>query len=134
MKKLLFIAVIAILSSLNVSAQETPSSTKETSYGVTAGFHVTDINFFMDGPDLTVVDDLGFFIGLFAEFSLSENVSLELEFHYSCRTDNEKPIVNLMLPVFLNYIFHYYYDHIRHVFFKNKPITFLLNAKIILYI
>ena len=45
MKKLLFIAVIAILSSLNVNAQETPSSTKETSYGVTAGFQSTNFKF-----------------------------------------------------------------------------------------
>ena len=108
--------------------------TQEVSCIVTQGNLSTSVKLSLLGQSNTVEDAEGFFIGLFAEFLLSENVSLELEFHYSCRTDNEKPIVNLMLPVFLNYIFHYYYDHIRHVFFLNKPITFLLNAKIILYI
>jgi opacity protein-like surface antigen len=131
MKKLLFIAVIAILSSLNVSAQETPSSTKETSYGVTAGFHITDINFSMDGPDLTVVDDLGFFIGLFAEFPLSEKFSIQPEFHYSIVSDESLAVSptfqNLILPVFLKYYITekfnvmsgLQFDYVMHKNFEN---------------
>jgi opacity protein-like surface antigen len=131
MKKLLFIAVIAILSSLNVSAQETPSSTKETSYGVTAGFHITDINFSMDGPDLTVVDDLGFFIGLFAEFPLSEKFSIQPEFHYSIVSDESFAVSptfqNLILPVFLKYYITekfnvmsgLQFDYVMHKNFEN---------------
>ena len=105
MKKLLFIAVIAILSSLNVSAQETPSSTKETSYGVTGGFHATNINFSINSDGLTEVDDLGFFIGLFAEFPLSEKFSIQPEFHYSIVHDEGfgYAFENLILPVFLKY-------------------------------
>ena len=103
MKKLLFIAVIAILSSLNVNAQETPSSTKETSYGVTGGFHATNINFSINSDGLTEVDDLGFFIGLFAEFPLSEKFSIQPEFHYSSVTEDGESVDNLILPVFLKY-------------------------------
>ena len=105
MKKLLFIAVIAILSSLNVNAQETPSSTKETSYGVTGGFHATNINFSINSDGLTEVDDLGFFIGLFAEFPLSEKFSIQPEFHYSIVHDEGfgYAFENLILPVFLKY-------------------------------
>ena len=105
MKKLLFIAVIAILSSLNLNAQETPSSTKETSYGVTGGFHATNINFSINSDGLTEVDDLGFFIGLFAEFPLSEKFSIQPEFHYSIVHDEGfgYAFENLILPVFLKY-------------------------------
>ena len=105
MKKRLFIAVIANLSSLNVNAQETPSSTKETSYGVTGGFHATNINFSINSDGLTEVDDLGFFIGLFAEFPLSEKFSIQPEFHYSIVHDEGfgYAFENLILPVFLKY-------------------------------
>jgi len=103
MKKLLFIAVIAILSSLNVSAQETPSSTKETSYGVTAGFQSTSLKVSLKGLSDIVEDGEGFFIGLFAEFPLSEKFSIQPEFHYSSATNNGESLDNLILPVFLKY-------------------------------
>jgi len=131
MKNLFFIAVIAILSSLNVSAQETPSSTKETSYGVTAGFHVSNINFSIDGLDSTVVDDLGFFIGLFAEFPLSEKFSIQPEFHYSIVSDESLAVSptfeNLVLPVFLKYYITekfnvmsgLLFDYVMHKNFEN---------------
>jgi len=103
MKKLLFIAVIAILSSLNVSAQETPSSTKETSYGVTAGFQSTNFKLSLKNLIENEVDAEGFFIGLFAEFPLSEKFSIQPEFHYSSVTKDGESIDNLILPVFLKY-------------------------------
>ena len=103
MKKLLFIAVIAILSSLNVSAQETPSSTKETSYGVTAGFQSTYFELSLKNVTENVVDAEGFFIGLFAEFPLSEKFSIQPEFHYSSVTEDGESVDNLILPVFLKY-------------------------------
>jgi opacity protein-like surface antigen len=103
MKKLLFIAVIAILSSLNVSAQETPSSTKETSYGVTAGFQSTNFKFSLKNLIENEVDAEGFFIGLFAEFPLSEKFSIQPEFHYSSVTEDGESVDNLILPVFLKY-------------------------------
>ena len=103
MKKLLFIAVIAILSSLNVNAQETPSSTKETSYGVTAGFQATSLKVSLKGLSDIVEDAEGFFIGLFAEFPLSEKFSIQPEFHYSSVTKDGESIDNLILPVFLKY-------------------------------
>ena len=103
MKKLLFIAVIAILSSLNVSAQETPSSTKETSYGVTAGFQSTNFKLSLKNLIENEVDAEGFFIGLFAEFPLSEKFSIQPEFHYSRVTKDGESIDNLILPVFLKY-------------------------------
>ena len=103
MKKLLFIAVIAILSSLNVSAQETPSSTKETSYGFTGGFHATNIKVLRKSQSYIVEDSEGFFIGLFAEFPLSEKFSIQPEFHYSRVTKDGESIDNLILPVFLKY-------------------------------
>ena len=103
MKKLLFIAVIAILSSLNVSAQETPSSTKETSYGVTAGFQSTSLKVSLKGLSDIVEDGEGFFIGLFAEFPLSEKFSIQPEFHYSSVTNDGESLDNLILPVFLKY-------------------------------
>ena len=103
MKKLLFIAVIAILSSLNVSAQETPSSTKETSYGVTAGFQSTNFKLSRKNLIENEVDAEGFFIGLFAEFPLSEKFSIQPEFHYSRVTKDGESIDNLILPVFLKY-------------------------------
>ena len=103
MKKLLFIAVIAILSSLNVNAQETPSSTKETSYGVTAGFQSTYFELSLKNVTENVVDAEGFFIGLFAEFPLSEKFSIQPEFHYSSATNDGESLDNLILPVFLKY-------------------------------
>jgi opacity protein-like surface antigen len=103
MKKLLFIAVIAILSSLNVSAQEPPSSTKETSYGVTAGFQSTYFKLSLKNLIENVVDAKGFFIGLFAEFPLSEKFSIQPEFHYSSVTEDGESVDNLILPVFLKY-------------------------------
>jgi opacity protein-like surface antigen len=103
MKKLLFIVVIAILSSLNVSAQETPSSTKETSYGVTAGFQSTSDKVSLKGQSNIVEDGEGFFIGLFAEFPLSEKFSIQPEFHYSSVTNDGESLGNLILPVFLKY-------------------------------
>ena len=103
MKKLLFIAVIAIISSLNVSAQETPSSTKETSYGVTAGFQSTNFKFSLKNLIENEVDAEGFFIGLFAEFPLSEKFSIQPEFHYSSATNDGESLDNLILPVFLKY-------------------------------
>jgi opacity protein-like surface antigen len=103
MKKLLFIAVIAILSSLNVSAQETPSSTKETSYGVTAGFQSTNFKLSLINLIENEVDAEGFFIGLFAEFPLSEKFSIQPEFHYSSVTEDGESLDNLILPVFLKY-------------------------------
>jgi opacity protein-like surface antigen len=103
MKKLLFIAVIAILSSLNVNAQETPSSTKETSYGVTAGFQSTSLKVSLKGLSDIVEDGEGFFIGLFAEFPLSEKFSIQPEFHYSSATNDGESLDNLILPVFLKY-------------------------------
>ena len=103
MKKLLFIAVIAILSSLNVNAQETPSSTKETSYGVTAGFQATSLKVSLKGLSDIVEDGEGFFIGLFAEFPLSEKFSIQPEFHYSSVTEDGESTDNLILPVFLKY-------------------------------
>ena len=129
MKKLLFIAVIAILSSLNVNAQETPSSTKETSYGVTGGFHATNINFSINSDGLTEVDDLGFFIGLFAEFPLSEKFSIQPEFHYSIVHDEGfgYAFENLILPVFLKYYITekfnvmsgLQFDYVMHKNFEN---------------
>ena len=103
MKKLLFIAVIAILSSLNVNAQETPSSTKETSYGVTAGFQSTNFKLSLKNLIENEVDAEGFFIGLFAEFPLSEKFSIQPEFHYSSVTEDGESVDNLILPVFLKY-------------------------------
>lgn len=103
MKNLLFIAVIAILSSLNVSAQETPISTKETSYGVTAGFQSTNFKLSLKNLSETVADAEGFFIGLFAEFPLSEKFSVQPEFHYSSVREDGESIENLIIPVFLKY-------------------------------
>ena len=107
MKNLFFIAVIAILSSLNVSAQETPSSTKETSYGVTAGFQSTNFKLSLKNLIENEVDAEGFFIGLFAEFPLSEKFSIQPEFHYSIVSDESLAVSptfeNLVLPVFLKY-------------------------------
>ena len=103
MKKLLFIAVIAILSSLNVSAQETPSSTKETSYGFTGGFHATNIKVLRKSQSYIVEDSEGFFIGLFAEFPLSEKFSIQPELHFSSVAIYEYPFESLILPVFLKY-------------------------------
>ena len=103
MKKLLFIAVIAILSSLNVSAQETPSSTKETSYGVTAGFQSTNFKLSLKNLIENEVDAEGFFIGLFAEFPLSEKFSIQPELHFSSVAIYDYPFENLIISMFLKY-------------------------------
>ncbi len=95
MKKLLLIAGIAIFGLGNVNAQE-------NSYGVTAGFQSTSLNLSLGSISENSTDS-GYFIGLFAEFSLSENLSLQPEFHYSCIFNDGESLSDLIIPVLLKY-------------------------------
>ena len=98
MKKVLFIAVVALLGLGKASAQE-------TSYGVTAGYQSTSFNVSFEDESASTSFS-GYFLGFFAEFSLSEKVSLQPELHYSSVSmseEDEGSIDEIIIPIMAKY-------------------------------
>ena len=79
------------------------------------------------GQSNIVEDAEGFFIGLFAEFPLSEKFSVQPEFHYSSVREDGESIENLILLVFFKYYITekfnvmsgLQFDYVMHKNFEN---------------
>ena len=91
MKKVLFIALIAMLGLGNVNAQE-------ASYGVTAGFHSLSIR--SSGGGITAYSSAsGFFAGFFADFDVSEKFNIQPEIHFASSSRNGESGNEIIIPV-----------------------------------
>jgi len=94
MKKLFF--TIALVSfCLMVNAQE-------SKFGITAGYQSTSINISGGGLDLSA-DASGFFLGFISQFSVSENLSIQPELHFSSVSDDGESVGDLIIPVMLKF-------------------------------
>ena len=95
MKKVLFIALLAIVGLGNLNAQT-------SSFGVVAGFH----NFSQSakGGDVTLSSDAqGFYFGVSGEFNLSDALNLQTELQYATASVDGDSESWLILPVMAKY-------------------------------
>ena len=94
MKKLLLI--IALVSfCFNVNAQD-------SKFGATAGYQSTTGKVSGGGEDFTS-DSSGFFLGVFAEFSVTETFSIQPELQYSSVSDEGESICEIIIPLMLKF-------------------------------
>lgn len=95
MKKVLFIAVVALLGLGNVNAQQ-------PTYGVTAGFHNLSIK--ASGNGLSVSSDgQGYFVGFFADFNVSENFNIQPEVHFASAYQDGESANEIIVPIMAKY-------------------------------
>lgn len=95
MKKLLLIAVIAILGIGNVNAQE-------AKFGLVGGFHNLSIKASESGTSLSV-DGQGFYVGISGEFNLSETLNLQTELQFANASKDGESTDLVVLPVMVKY-------------------------------
>lgn len=95
MKKVLLIAVVALLGLGNLSAQD-------SKFGLVAGFHNLSIKASGGGSSISV-DGQGFYVGVSGEFYLSEELNLQTEFQYSSATKNGDSTDLIVLPIMVKY-------------------------------
>tara|TARA_B110000238_G_scaffold41884_1_gene44714 strand:- start:8 stop:532 length:525 start_codon:yes stop_codon:yes gene_type:complete len=95
MKKVLFIAVMALLGLGNVSAQG-------SNFGITTGFHNLSIK--LDGLGMTEsASGQGFFVGVTSDFSLSDKLSLQPQLQFATSSEEGDSVEQLILPIMLKY-------------------------------
>ena len=95
MKKVLFIAVIALLGLVKVNAQE-------TTYGVTAGFHSLSVS--ISGDDATETNSAsGFFAGFFADINISEKLNIQPEIQFASAYKDGESGNEIIIPVMAKY-------------------------------
>ena len=95
MKKVLFIAVLAILGLGKVNAQE-------AAFGVTGGFHNFTISLSEDNASASE-SYAGFFIGVFTDFIISDKFSIQPELQYAAVTVENETLDELIIPIAVKY-------------------------------
>jgi opacity protein-like surface antigen len=95
MKKVLLIAVVALLGLGNVNAQD-------TKFGAVAGYHNFSQKLSADGNSISV-DVNGFYIGISGEFKLSETLNLLTELQYASASQEDASIDLIVIPVLAKY-------------------------------
>ena len=92
-KLLLFTALISFCFTVNA---------QESKFGITAGYQSSSFEISGGGVDLST-DASGFFLGFFSQFSVSENLSIQPELHYSSVSDDGESVGDLIIPVMLKF-------------------------------
>jgi len=95
MRKIVCIAVMALLGFGNVNAQE-------FKYGIIAGFHNLSISASDEGITVSA-DGQGIYAGVFGEYNLSENLNLHTEFQYASASKDGESTNLLVLPILVKY-------------------------------
>ena len=95
MKKVLLIAVVALLGLGNVNAQE-------TTYGATAGFHSLTIKVSGDGGSIST-NGSGYYVGFFADFNISEEFNIQPEIHFASAYKDGDSADEIIIPVMAKY-------------------------------
>ena len=94
MKKLFFtISLVSFCFMVNA---------QESKFGITAGYQSSSFEISGGGVDLST-DASGFFLGFFSQFSVSENLSIQPELHYSSVSDDGESVGDLIIPVMLKF-------------------------------
>lgn len=94
------LSLIAVLSFNEANAQ------KETSYGITSGYHnlTSKISENQGGANLTVSNGLdGYYIGFFLESKISEKLSFQPEVQFSQIFNDGESLNNLVMPLYMKY-------------------------------
>lgn len=89
MKKLFFIAAFAVIGLSNVNAQG-------VQFGATAGLVIVDPNAEIDGMDVDINSETGFYVGLVADLSISDKFGVQPEVVYSRVNDGNGILVPIM--------------------------------------
>ena len=92
-KLLLFTALISFCFTVNA---------QESKFGVTAGYQSSSFKVSGAGLDIST-DASGYFVGFFAQFSVSETFSIQPELHYSSVSDDGESIGDIIIPVMLKF-------------------------------
>jgi opacity protein-like surface antigen len=95
MKKVLLIALVAILGLGNLNAQD-------SNIALTAGFH--DFTLKASGGGITASDSVqGFYIGVSTTFSVSEELLIQPEFQFVRTSEDGESIEQIILPIVAKY-------------------------------
>ncbi|MDG1509836.1 MAG: outer membrane beta-barrel protein [Flavobacteriaceae bacterium] len=92
-KLLLFTALISFCFTVNA---------QESKFGITAGYQSSSFEISGDGVDIST-DASGYFLGFFAQFSVSESLSIQPELQYSSVSDDGESIGDIIIPVMLKF-------------------------------
>lgn len=125
MKKVILVAVIAIIAMVSVNAQ--------TSFGAKAGLNVANLSGDIDGNEALI----GFNVGVFAEIALADSFYLQPELVFSAQgTEIGDPLFDLFFlaeNLSLNYInlpIMFKYDVANRFYLEAGPqVGFLVSAK-----
>ncbi|MGB1500586.1 MAG: outer membrane beta-barrel protein [Flavobacteriaceae bacterium] len=94
MKKLLLtIALVSFCFSANA---------QDSKFGATAGYQSSTGKVSGGGDDFTS-DSSGFFLGFFAEFSVTESFSIQPELQYSSVSDEGESIGSIIIPLMMKF-------------------------------
>ncbi|KGL63224.1 porin family protein [Polaribacter sp. Hel1_85] len=95
MKKLLFIAVVALLGLRSVNAQD-------SNIALTAGFH--DFTLKASGGGISASQSVqGFYVGVSTTFSVSEKLLIEPEFQFVRTSEDGESVEQIVLPIMAKY-------------------------------
>ncbi len=94
MKKLFPIIFIALFS-ISANAQD-------TSFGVVAGYHSLGQKVSIDVASVTV-NTSGFYVGFFADFSISESLNLQPELQFASVSQDGESLNELIIPIMFKY-------------------------------
>ncbi len=95
MKKVLFIAAVALFGLGKASAQE-------TTYGLTAGFHSLTAS--VSGSGINVSDSAsGFFAGFFIDFNVSEKFNIQPEIQFASTYKDGENGSMIIIPIMAKY-------------------------------
>ena len=84
------------------------ASAQDSKFGITAGYQSSSFEISGDGVDLST-DASGFFLGFFAQFSVSESLSIQPELHYSSVSDSDsddnddESVGDIIIPIMLKF-------------------------------
>ncbi|ARV05489.1 hypothetical protein BTO04_01725 [Polaribacter sp. SA4-10] len=95
MKKVLLIAVLALLGLGNVNAQD-------AKFGAIAGYHNLSQKLSAEGASVSM-DINGFYIGVSGEFKLSETLNLQTELQYASASQDDESIDLIVFPILAKY-------------------------------
>ena len=102
MKKLFLFVAFTFLAFNGINAQEDLNTTKETTFGVKAGYGSVALRVSVDGNSVTE-DVSGFYIGAFVEFSISDKFGIQPELNYASYSDDGANSTILILPILAKY-------------------------------
>ena len=94
-KKIVFIAFVAIIGLVKVNAQE-------NSYGITAGYHMLSISVSGGGNTISTNAN-GYFIGFFGEFNVSEKFNIQPEIHFASAYQDGENANEIIVPIMAKY-------------------------------